>query len=241
VLFRLKLIDCEWLVEKIRGDLRKGEVGNQLERLKYLEVNINSQDEKGRTALHIAVDNGERELINSLLEKGSDICMVTKDGKTVLHFASAKGYSDIAELILNHGKRRTLLCAKNLINLKDSTLSTALHLVSNVKTAKCLLKNGAVYNEKNDVFQTPLDLAADEKIFSLLKTLDNLFNAVRNGAHNVIQELHTLDPEEALAVTNARNCQGYSLLQVAVAHQQYDLAREIGNWLKKENYKYMKV
>ncbi|GBO41154.1 Ankyrin-3 [Araneus ventricosus] len=233
VLFRLKLIDCEWLIEKIRNELKLEETENQLEKLKYLEVDINSQDEKGRTALHIAADNGEREKINSLLEKGADILMVTKDGKTALHFASAKGYNDIAEMILNHAKRRNLLCAKNLINVTDSTLSTALHLVSNVTAAKCLLKHGAIYNAKNDLGQTPLDLAGDEKILGLLKTVDELFNAVRNGTHNVIRELDELDPEEALAAMNARNYQGHCLLQVAIVNQQNDLAREIGNCLKK--------
>ncbi|GBN29124.1 Ankyrin-3 [Araneus ventricosus] len=233
VLLRLKFIDYEWLVEKIRNELKLEET----EKLKYLEVDINSQNEKGRTALHIAVDNGEREKINSLLEKGADIFMVTKDGKTALHFASAKGYNDIAEMILNHAERRNLLCAKNLINVTDSTLSTALHLVSNVTAAKCLLKHGAIYNAKNDLGQTPLDLAGDEKILGLLKTVDELFNAVRNGSHNVIRELDELDSEEALAAMNARNCQDHCLLQIAIANQRNDLAREIGNCLKKKVYK----
>ncbi|GBN29042.1 hypothetical protein AVEN_76313-1 [Araneus ventricosus] len=237
VLFRLRLIDREWIVEKIRNELKLKETENQLEKVKNIEVDINSQDGKGRTALHIAVDNGEREKINSLIEKGADIFMITKKGKTALHFASARGYDDIVEIIFAHAKKRNRLGAKNLINLKDSTLLTALHLVSNVKTAKCLLKHGAIYNAKNDLGKTPLDLAHDEKILGLLKTVDGLFNAVRNGSHNVIQELDELDPEEALAAMNARNCLDHCLLQVAIANQRNDLAREIGYCLKKKTCK----
>ncbi|GBN29048.1 hypothetical protein AVEN_76316-1 [Araneus ventricosus] len=218
VLFRLRLIDREWIVEKIRNELKLKETENELKKVKNIEVDINSQDGKGRTALHIAVDNGEREKINTLLKKGADVFMVTKEDNTALHFASARGYDDIAETIFNHAERQIRLSAKDLVNARNNTLSTGLHLASNVRTAKCLLKHGAIYNAKNDLGQTPLDHAGDEKVFGLLKTVDGLFNAVRNGSHNVIQELDEFDPEEALAATNARNYQGHCLLQVAIVN-----------------------
>ncbi|XP_055940721.1 uncharacterized protein LOC129971193 [Argiope bruennichi] len=217
VLFRLMLIDCEWIVEKIRVELK--------------------QDEEKRAALHIAIANGEREKVNILLDKKTNIFMDINEGDTALHVASAKGYNDIVEMIFNHTKRWNPFAATDIVNAKNSTLSTALHLVSNVKTAKSLLKQGAIYNDKNDAGQTPLDLARDEKIIDLLRTIDDLFNDVRNGNHSVLKKLDRLHHDEALAAANARNCQDHCLLQVAIANHQKDIAREIVNWLKKINGK----
>ncbi|XP_055942105.1 uncharacterized protein LOC129972127 isoform X1 [Argiope bruennichi] len=213
VLFRLMVIDCQWMVEKIRMELK--------------------QDEERRIALHTAIANGEREKINILLDNKTDIFMDTNEGDTALHLASAKGYDDIVEMIFNHTKRWNPFAATDLANAKNSTLSTALHLVSNVKIAKTLLKHGAIYNDKNAVGQTPLDLVRDEKVFDLLQTIDDLFNDVRNGNRRVLKRLNILDHDEVLAAANARNSQDQCLLQVAIANHQKDIAREILNWLKK--------
>ncbi|GFY75385.1 ankyrin-3 [Trichonephila inaurata madagascariensis] len=97
----------------------------------------------------------------------------------------------------------------------------------------CLLRHGAVFDVKNALGQTPLDLARDEKVPILLKRICYLFDKAVKGEASLLDIMKGLDPGEVLAITNARNSQGNTLLQIALIHKHKDLAKELGELLRK--------
>ncbi|GFU19540.1 ankyrin-3 [Nephila pilipes] len=198
-----------------------------------VEEDIDSLDSIGITALHLAVVKGDKNRINDLLENGFDVLKVTIEGNTALHTAAINGYADIAEIIIKHTIQHNRLRLSDLINATTTgARSTALHVAANVDTAMCLLKHGAMFDAKNKLDQTPLDLAGDERVFTLLKTITGIFDSAVSGKCCVIDRIRELDPEEALATSYARNTHGHTLLQVALMNNHRDLAKELGEFLK---------
>jgi ankyrin repeat protein len=53
--------------------------------LLFKKVDINTQDNQGKTPLHIAIENGYDRLVNSLLNEEVDINIQDNRGKTPLH------------------------------------------------------------------------------------------------------------------------------------------------------------
>ncbi|RPA79183.1 ankyrin, partial [Ascobolus immersus RN42] len=64
------------------------------------KLDLNAQDVAGRTALIVAVETGDREIISILLESGSRQAISTKDELTALHIAAANADYDIVKLLL---------------------------------------------------------------------------------------------------------------------------------------------
>jgi len=65
-------------------------------------LNINSQDEKGRTALHLAIEKNHVESVYILLDEGA--CANVRDiwGNTPLTIAAKKGHSLCIRALLFH-------------------------------------------------------------------------------------------------------------------------------------------
>ena len=57
-------------------------------------------DHEGRSALHLASDNGSIEVCEALLNKNAFINSKAKTGWTSLHFASMKGYATLVEYLI---------------------------------------------------------------------------------------------------------------------------------------------
>ncbi|GFX64507.1 ANK_REP_REGION domain-containing protein [Trichonephila clavipes] len=100
----------------------------------------------------------------------------TAEGRTALHTAAINGYAAIAETIIKYTQQHNRSYLSNLINAATDSLSTALHLAANIDTVKCLLRHGAVFDAKNALGQTPLDLARDKNISILIKGICELFD-----------------------------------------------------------------
>jgi ankyrin repeat protein len=64
------------------------------------DVDLNIQDNEGKTPLHYAVVRGPRfmDLIEKIVEKGADFTIKDKKGKTPLDIASDAGHKNIVEL-----------------------------------------------------------------------------------------------------------------------------------------------
>ena len=63
-------------------------------------VNVNAPDKAtGLTALMVAVQEGHREIVETLLKAGAELDAKTGDGKTALDFAREKGHQDVAALL----------------------------------------------------------------------------------------------------------------------------------------------
>ncbi|KAG7349420.1 ankyrin domain containing protein [Nitzschia inconspicua] len=67
-------------------------------------VNVDWVNEYGQTALYIAVWRGYMDMIELLLEFGSDTTIVANGGSTVFTVAEATGNTDILNLLCDHAK-----------------------------------------------------------------------------------------------------------------------------------------
>lgn len=89
-----------------------------LEMVKYyiesLDVEINSTDDIGRTALHRAAYEGEISIVKYLLSKGADVNSKIESannecnnisGATPLSWTVLKGHVDIAKILIQHGAK----------------------------------------------------------------------------------------------------------------------------------------
>jgi ankyrin repeat protein len=60
---------------------------------------IDVQNEKGKTALHIAIEDRSTQAVQLLLEHGADVNVRDEGGNTPSELASSIGYQEIVELL----------------------------------------------------------------------------------------------------------------------------------------------
>lgn len=90
--------------------------------------NPSKPDNSGFTPLHYAVRSASKELVECLLEAGSDVNAQTKAGKaTALHRACSRGRPEIVELLIKYN------CNPNI---PDEDGKTALHLCATESSPK---------------------------------------------------------------------------------------------------------
>ena len=183
------------LVEK--GDISgieklTGKYNNDKTKLKNL---INSKDKNGNAPIHIAVINGDIDIVEHLSYKGADLNIGDKNGSTPLHLAIIYGEKEIAELLITK--------IDTDINKKNKTDSTALHFAAyeGYKTiVDQLLINEANINTKNEIGLTALHyavLGARSAIAELLIEKGAEVNSTNNAGET------PLDLTDALELTNA--------------------------------------
>lgn len=76
-----------------------------------LELDI--QDTKGRTSLHIAVENAKVGMIELLLSADVNTSLLDEEGRTPLSIAVEKQYYTIAEMLRTHQKQKLVIQAKD--------------------------------------------------------------------------------------------------------------------------------
>jgi hypothetical protein len=70
---------------------------------------VNARDGKGRTALHLAVEDGQIEIVEALLEARADVNLRAASGATPLMLAAGKGHTAMVSLLLKHGSNQQLV------------------------------------------------------------------------------------------------------------------------------------
>ena len=70
--------------------------------LEHEHLNLEVRDERGATALHVAVERGRSALVAQLLASGADPGSFDDAGRNLLHKASVQGYDDIASMLEAH-------------------------------------------------------------------------------------------------------------------------------------------
>ncbi|PTB42210.1 hypothetical protein M441DRAFT_117683, partial [Trichoderma asperellum CBS 433.97] len=64
------------------------------------QINLNTQDYKGKTPLILAAEKGHKAVVQLLLNTGKvDVTAVDRDGKTALMYAKEIGHRDIIEML----------------------------------------------------------------------------------------------------------------------------------------------
>ncbi|XP_050297321.1 uncharacterized protein LOC126736813 [Anthonomus grandis grandis] len=196
-------------------------------------LNVNDTDIDGRTTLHFAVSNGHINIVKILLNHGANVCQATNKGNTALHIATSKHYKEIVEVLLQHMSRDKL---HDFVNAKTTSSGvTSLHVAAKsgfLDFVELLLRHGAIYNIKNKEGKMPIDLCTDQRVIKLLKLIEEMFEGVKTGNAEVINKLGSVNSKKFLALTNARNNQGNTLLQVAIAKKHKHISGNLIKMLK---------
>lgn len=134
----------------------------------------------GATPLLVASYTGNADIVNALIEAGSDIRAKDDiDGATTIHIASANGNNEVINILLNKDN--------TLINEADSMKDTPLHWASiknQTDTILLLLANGADTKLTNSDGNTVLHYAAmygDVNTVNVLLEADSSLASVENN------------------------------------------------------------
>ena len=141
-------------------------------------ADINAKDYNGDTALHIAIDNESKHVVEELLNhKGLDVNVKNNDNLTALHLASCWPNFPIHLF-------KIILQKSTDINAKDNDGDTALHIAiynESKTTAKKLLKHKDMdVNVKNNDSLTAFHLTCQWKSIP-----DKLFKIVKEKSRDV--------------------------------------------------------
>lgn len=113
--------------------------------------------------LRTAASTNNVEKLNELLESGANPNSADENGRTALHFACCRGYSEVVKSLLRHDAD---------CNAVDKLGNTPLHLAvctTSKQTIDLLLKAGCSVTAKGNNNCTPLQLA-QSKLWLLQKT-----------------------------------------------------------------------
>ncbi|XP_071114654.1 uncharacterized protein [Haliotis cracherodii] len=127
-------------------------------------LDVNAQDRDGNTAIHYGFRDCQcgphpHEVIQALVEKGADVGIKNKEGKTPLHCAASLQCLECVKLFLPVSD----------VNVQDSDGNTALHCSvlsyedHDHEVIQTLVEKGADVGIKNKMDQTPLHCAASRQ------------------------------------------------------------------------------
>lgn len=153
---------------------------------------LDSQSNKGNTALHIASKKGNIKIVELLLKNNVELDLQNVKGKTALHYAVEKE---------NEEGFKKLIGKYNLFNFdkQDKEGKTALHCavkIDNEEFVRELLRVGADSNKQDIKGNTPLHYAVLNKNFAIISLL------LENDANILVQNKDKLFPRD---LTNEYN------------------------------------
>jgi len=162
-------------LEKVKAFLEKG-------------IDVNTKDDNGQTALHIAIISDNQEIVKLLIDEGADVNAKDENGMTPLLLAVSEGHVDLAECLIENGADvnmgdesgfgplvyalwnddpsvvKMLLNNGADVNAKDTATGySLLHwaiLMDNKESTELVLTAGVDVNAKSNAGETPLDVAA---------------------------------------------------------------------------------
>lgn len=175
---------------------------------KHLDL-INSQDSRGRTPLHVAVEHKFLNVCKYLLHKGAEISIRDENGNTPIHVAAALGdvSADITTLLLS-------VSPKSLVNLRNNAQETPLHAALSSgnecgATVQKLVECGADVALRDGNGCLPVQIAvgkgSQKTVSAVLKAVPKSQIRVRDGNGNTLLHIMASRPcggggyDEALA------------------------------------------
>lgn len=127
--FQMDGNDAVEVAEKSHFDYVKEGDLNKLSKIHGSE-HLNEVDSDGLGLIHWAADRGNIDILQFLLNRGSDVNLVDSEGQTALHYASSCGHLDCVKLLIKCGADRTI---------KDKELQTCVDVAENSAIAELLL------------------------------------------------------------------------------------------------------
>jgi ankyrin repeat protein len=136
---------------------------------KEVFMNVNAEDQDGKTPLHWASQRGHDAVVRQLLDGGADVNAEDEDGWTPLHWASITRHDAVVRQLLNGSAN---------VNAKNKDFSTPLHLASfeidhesELVVMQQLLEAGADINAENLEGETPLLIAVELSVIATAQRL----------------------------------------------------------------------
>nr|XP_036857037.1 ankyrin-2 isoform X4 [Manis javanica] len=138
--------------------LRAARAGNLDKVVEYLKggIDINTCNQNGLNALHLAAKEGHVGLVQELLGRGSAVDSATKKGNTALHIASLAGQAEVVKVLVKEGAN---------INAQSQNGFTPLYMAAqenHIDVVKYLLENGANQSTATEDGFTPLAVALQQ-------------------------------------------------------------------------------
>ncbi|XP_051917961.1 ankyrin-2-like isoform X5 [Hippocampus zosterae] len=138
--------------------LRAARAGNIDKVLEYLKggVDINTSNQNGLNALHLAAKEGHIELVEELLERGVALNSATKKGNTALHISSLAGQAEVVKILVKRGAD---------INTQSQNGFTPLYMAAqenHLDVVRYLLENGGNQSTATEDGFTPLAIALQQ-------------------------------------------------------------------------------
>ncbi|XP_054060151.1 ankyrin-2 isoform X2 [Rissa tridactyla] len=150
--------DPDALSDSNASFLRAARAGNLDKVVEYLKsgIDINTCNQNGLNALHLAAKEGHVGLVQELLERGSAVDSATKKGNTALHIASLAGQAEVVKVLVKEGAN---------INAQSQNGFTPLYMAAqenHIEVVKYLLENGANQSTATEDGFTPLAVALQQ-------------------------------------------------------------------------------
>ena len=138
-----------------------------------IKADINFRFKDGMTPLHVAVLQGDTELVRLILDLGSDVDPTDAVGNTPLHVAIAAPNHSIVEVLLRYGAD---------VSMRDGYGRSPLELATDldqVQAVKILIAHGAAKYMVGDYVTNFLDLMSSPSIQEIVLHLQSLLEPDR--------------------------------------------------------------
>ncbi|XP_075921650.1 uncharacterized protein LOC116940156 isoform X7 [Petromyzon marinus] len=217
--------------------LRAARNGNLERLMDHLKggMDINTCNQNGLNALHLASKEGHVDVVTELLKREAEIDTATKKGNTALHIAALAGQTDIVRVLVEFGAN---------INAQSQNGFTPLYMAAqenHLEIVKFLLDNGANQSVATEDGFTPLAVALQqghEQVVGLLLESDTkgkvrlpaLHIAARkddtNAAALLLQHEHNADVTSKLSqmMLNQTTESGFTPLHIAAHYGNMNVA-----------------
>lgn len=205
------------------------------------KFDLETMDHHGYTLLNLASEYGQKEIVEFLIEKGSNVNTKNRAQKTPLHIACGGQYVDIVRLLIKNKANVNTRC-----NYGTSPLIAAVS-VGNFEIVKILINSGAEINSQDNGGESALFYAVKCDFFKIAKFLiDNgadleLKSAGSNTILNHMCSFYCKNPVEKIrfilnegADLETRNIRDNTPLYTAVMFYPNDNLSEIVNLLLEE-------
>ena len=125
-------------------------------------ADVNTKDEEGLAALHLAARQGRKDAVELLLANGANINarLIGWPGWTPLHEAATANHKEVAELLITKGADTNANCARAGGGRFGGTPLHEAVFEGHRDMAELLISKGADINAKQSGGLTPLDVAA---------------------------------------------------------------------------------